>query len=623
VTIPERQDLLDALTRRYLTDPEPERIYSNRAAPLKHNGSTVATLPMSDEEVIAYCRRAKNAERFASLFDDGDTSAYEGDDSRADQALVSKLAFYTQDPEQLDRLFRQSALSRPKWERRADYRRRTIKKALSALHEVYSPSLSLRSYCKEDGDAKSGAKQGAKPQDEQAKPSAVPLFRSAKAIAEDVPEEVPWICRPWVARKAISEVVGPIKRSGKTTWVTHMCRKILDGEPFMGEPTERTKVVYLTEQSPTSFAEALQRADLLNREDFIVLEWHNVVGMKWPDVVRAATKKALEISAGILIIDTLTQFAGLKNDAENHAGTAHAVMEPLQEAAGKGLAVVVIRHERKGGGDVGESGRGSSAFGGVVDTIITLRLGEGESPPTVRKIESLSRFSEVPNTLMIKLEGGEYCALGSESAVKTAETRNKLLDAAPTSGATAVSMDVLFESAGVVRSTGYAALKDLVNQGDMVRSGKGRKGSPYRYYRPEPPDLPNKDSFTRPDPVVEVVNESASQPLDVTSHPDGKSFTTPTLKGRIENESEVTYLEHDDEHPLTVENVERLFAFPSYYGHDAAKARKRYLEAEGDEERFEELCRAVMMATGRNPEGWQEHTSEILRAAVSGEKVES
>jgi primase-polymerase (primpol)-like protein len=60
----------------------------------------------------------------------GDTSAYGGDHSRADQALVAHLAFWTNyDAERIDRLFRQSGLMRPKWDT-ASYRRATLGKAL-------------------------------------------------------------------------------------------------------------------------------------------------------------------------------------------------------------------------------------------------------------------------------------------------------------------------------------------------------------------------------------------------------------------------------------------------------------------------------------------------------------
>lgn len=93
-------------------------------------------LTLSDEKVIELCRRARNAPKFERLYDFGDTGEYGGDDSRADQALISVMAFFTQESEQLDRLFRGSALCREKWTARLDYRRRTIDKALRGLGET-------------------------------------------------------------------------------------------------------------------------------------------------------------------------------------------------------------------------------------------------------------------------------------------------------------------------------------------------------------------------------------------------------------------------------------------------------------------------------------------------------
>ncbi len=91
---------------------------------------------MEDEEVLEKARNAKNSEKFARLYDEGDTSGHDDDDSAADFALVSILSFYTQDEEQIDRLFRGSALMREKWNRE-DYRDRTIRKALVGRTEFY------------------------------------------------------------------------------------------------------------------------------------------------------------------------------------------------------------------------------------------------------------------------------------------------------------------------------------------------------------------------------------------------------------------------------------------------------------------------------------------------------
>ena len=93
---------------------------------------------LTDEEIISLARSAKNSSKFEALWS-GDMSGY-ASHSEADQALVSLLAFYTQDEGQLDSLYRRSGLCREKWLKRSGYRRSTIEKALSGLTETYTSS---------------------------------------------------------------------------------------------------------------------------------------------------------------------------------------------------------------------------------------------------------------------------------------------------------------------------------------------------------------------------------------------------------------------------------------------------------------------------------------------------
>ena len=95
------------------------------------------TLSLADSEIIEKARSAQNGNKFDRLMQ-GDTSEYGGDDSSADLALCCLLAFWTQDRDQIDRVFRASNLYRDKWER-ADYRERTINKALAGVTETFKP----------------------------------------------------------------------------------------------------------------------------------------------------------------------------------------------------------------------------------------------------------------------------------------------------------------------------------------------------------------------------------------------------------------------------------------------------------------------------------------------------
>jgi hypothetical protein len=123
------QKVIDWLASRMRPDEETAKT---------NGGAWSAPSPHSDEAVVEKCRAAGNAAKFEDLFYRGLTFPYGDDDSRADLALLSMLAFWTQDPVQLERLFSASALGqRDKWRRRSDYRQRTIRKALDGLGETY------------------------------------------------------------------------------------------------------------------------------------------------------------------------------------------------------------------------------------------------------------------------------------------------------------------------------------------------------------------------------------------------------------------------------------------------------------------------------------------------------
>jgi hypothetical protein len=120
--ITEGQGALDELCDRHLSVAEPEATQSHFRTRAE----------LTDEQVISKCRNLKG-KKFVNLWF-GDTSRYDGDDSSADLALCSMLAGHSSDRDQIDRLFRQSALFREKWDSNrgeTTYGSMTIQKALS------------------------------------------------------------------------------------------------------------------------------------------------------------------------------------------------------------------------------------------------------------------------------------------------------------------------------------------------------------------------------------------------------------------------------------------------------------------------------------------------------------
>lgn len=95
-------------------------------------------LPEEDAMLIQKAMNAKNGRKFKKLWE-GNITGYPSD-SEADLALCSVLGFWTgNDAERIDRLFRESRLYRPKWDR-PDYRKRTIGAALNGRMEYSGQS---------------------------------------------------------------------------------------------------------------------------------------------------------------------------------------------------------------------------------------------------------------------------------------------------------------------------------------------------------------------------------------------------------------------------------------------------------------------------------------------------
>ncbi len=105
-TIEPRKEAIEALHNRVFGKPKTEQSNPNR-----QNGTR---LHLEDDVLLKKAFSAKNGDKIKRLYD-GDFSGYPSQ-SEADLALCSCLAFWTQDPIQLDRLFRASKLYREKWD---------------------------------------------------------------------------------------------------------------------------------------------------------------------------------------------------------------------------------------------------------------------------------------------------------------------------------------------------------------------------------------------------------------------------------------------------------------------------------------------------------------------------
>lgn len=119
---------------KYLGNPA-TRFYDKTSQGIAHN--------LSESEVIAHINNSKQSDLFNTLMK-GEWQGNYDSQSDADMAFSNLLAFWcARDFDQMDSIFRQSGLYRPKWDaKRSDstYGEQTLYKAINEASNIYTPS---------------------------------------------------------------------------------------------------------------------------------------------------------------------------------------------------------------------------------------------------------------------------------------------------------------------------------------------------------------------------------------------------------------------------------------------------------------------------------------------------
>ena len=121
---------------------------------------------------------------------------------------------------------------------------------------------------------------------------------------------------------------------------------------------------------------------------------------------------------------------------------------------------------------LGIRGRGSSAFAGAVDIVLSLRKPEGKAPKTRRLLQSVSRFSETLNDLLVDLTEGGYVALGERHETAIKDAKDLIFAAAPKLEAEAIDLRELAKTISLPRVTAQRAVDELVRDGLLNRNGR-------------------------------------------------------------------------------------------------------------------------------------------------------
>lgn len=560
------------------------------------NGHGSAPALRSDAEVLELCRKAANAPKFERLFDRGDLSGYGGDESRTDQALVSMMAFYTQYPDQLDRLFRGSALCREKWTGRPDYRRRTIEKALSSLTETYTGGSGI--------SVALGSKTGGERNDSSSQRPA-PIGVGTVGRRPEVVRLV-GVERPGERRYVVE---GLVPAGYATLWHGDggVAKSMLalsmgtavagDSGTWLGRAVEHGAVLYADFELEAE--EQARRVWQLCKGAEVAappaeLFYASAVGHGTREALAACLEACKEHSITLLIVDSLGP--ALQGDAEaarDVIGFYRTVMDPFRVL---GVAVLIIDHQAKL--QAGESYQRKGAFGSVYKANLARSVVQAEATErgagtlSLRIRQKKHNFGPLADPFGVKLSFSEE-AVGleavdldpeelAEEATLTAPERVKLvLRNGP------LYPSEIAERTDIPAKTVKNSLTGLRKQGSVEGTGE-KEGREERVRLIVPTSQSLKGDGTRDD-----ARTSRDTPVSLDLEP-GQSATVAELSVRGDVKAAGAEMRRSKSGP--------------------AKALKTYLD-KPTTERLEWLTKAVLTARRMDPANWRESAAAVKTAA--------
>lgn len=316
-------------------------------------------------------------------------------------------------------------------------------------------------------------------------------FRTPTELREGMPPEPDWIWDGHFARGFIT-LVGGRPKVGKSTIVYEAVDRLVrgDAEPFLGAALHPTDVVVVSEEHAVTALAKFRDTDrlhVLTREAAWPLP-------SWQMTLAAALSAAKTFSAGLVLVDSFTFWAGLASEQGQDAGAVQERFNDLVLLAREGLAVVLIHHQRKAGGEYGDALLGSTAFAANADTILEVERLDDTSPHNYRRVMRTGRWYVPPVLLAAWSRDTGYTLVAEADSIADADDLvwiEKLREALRPYG-TAKRNTQLADELGADSRKWGRAMSELMADGEVIKAGAGTQKDPFTYTLVAPEDRPTQ-----------------------------------------------------------------------------------------------------------------------------------
>lgn len=295
-----------------------------------------------------------------------------------------------------------------------------------------------------------------------------------KELFDEPAEQIEWIVEGYVG-KGIFTLLSGSPKLGKTTFAYQLIIASAAGLEFLGNALLPVHILILALEEHRRDVVDRLRMDLETELKvsvklvFAPLPFSKILHQKIAHYIQ-------EHDIGLVLVDTLPAWWGL--DDENNASEVLRKGIPLLNLIRQtDAAWLCLAHTRKGGGQNGEEVRGSSALVGLVDIAVTMKRTEGGG--SQRLLESVSRYADTPPKLVVTYQDGRYRTLGTPDALSAQTKANTVLEALSYDDGQTVE-----ELVSITRLSKSDIPRAITLLGDKAyRTGEGKKGSPYEYFR--------------------------------------------------------------------------------------------------------------------------------------------
>jgi len=284
-----------------------------------------------------------------------------------------------------------------------------------------------------------------------------------------------------LAEKSLS-VLGGKMHVGKSTLARNLARCVCRGEPFLGRQTVQGPVLYVApEESREGVMVDLDAMGMTESDPL-----HFCFSSAPRDVLEQVRAKRENTGAKLVILETIFRILHVK-DVNDYAETTRALNPLLALARDTGAHILFTHHLGKGEREGLDALLGSTAIGGTPDTRLLLK-----ATATARTLTAFQRYgSPMEETILLFNPDTKIITTGgSKEQAEEDRSKQAILEFLTAQTEPVTEKDIDSGVEGKTQRKRFA-LRALVDEGKIQRSGKGGHADPYRYALSDlVPDVP-------------------------------------------------------------------------------------------------------------------------------------